>query len=296
MTARWVVVNADDLGVSRGATLGVVEAHQRGVVTSASLAVTTPAFEHALDSIKACPQLGIGLHFTLTSGRPASDPRDVPLLVDRDGYFRWRFTSLLRAMRAADHRALAAQIRHELVEQLGQLTAHGIRPDHVDGERHIHLVPGVFGIVAEVAEEHGIPFVRAGREAGYRYLRVAHVAGVAARGGFVKSALLSSLARSARGRLGSRRTADHLASFLHTGRGDLLLHRVLATPPVAAVTEVMVHPGVPGESRHVDVRNRELERYLTSPDRRLELDACLAARGTNDAILTTFGRLAGAAP
>ena len=44
-----MVVNADDLGVSRGATLGILRAHREGIVTSASLAVTTPFYEHALE-------------------------------------------------------------------------------------------------------------------------------------------------------------------------------------------------------------------------------------------------------
>ena len=84
--ARWIVVNADDLGVSRGTTLGIIKAHREGIVTSASLAVTTDAYEHAVTQcVRQCPELGIGLHFTLTSGRPA---RPSPLLVDRDGFFR----------------------------------------------------------------------------------------------------------------------------------------------------------------------------------------------------------------
>ena len=45
-----LVVNADDLGVSRGAKLGIVRAHREGIVTSASLAVTTPFYEHAVES------------------------------------------------------------------------------------------------------------------------------------------------------------------------------------------------------------------------------------------------------
>ena len=56
-----LVVNADDLGVSRGATLGILRAHREGIVTSASLAVTTPFYEHALEHCaRTSPELGIG--------------------------------------------------------------------------------------------------------------------------------------------------------------------------------------------------------------------------------------------
>ena len=66
MTRTRVVVNADDFGVSRGATLGIAEAHHHGVVTSASFAVTTKEFEHTLDPACECPELSIGPHFTHT--------------------------------------------------------------------------------------------------------------------------------------------------------------------------------------------------------------------------------------
>ena len=86
------VINADDLGVSRGATLGIIRAHLEGVVTSASLAPTGADYRHAVEvTRKNCPELGIGLHFTLSAGKSVSDPVDVPLLVDQQGNFRWEF-------------------------------------------------------------------------------------------------------------------------------------------------------------------------------------------------------------
>jgi len=59
------------------------------------------------------------------------------------------------------------------------------------------------------------------------------------------------------------------------------------------VLEIMVHPGMPEESRHVSLGNRELERYLVSEGRRREMEACIAARGlVTGWKLTTFGGLA----
>src|SRR5204863_5337357 len=100
------------------ATLGILKAHREGIVTSASLAVTTDAYTHAVESCaRACPNLGIGLHFTLTSGKPASHPRDVPLLAGADGFFRWRFLSLVRATSVARRADLLDQIEIEIESQ-----------------------------------------------------------------------------------------------------------------------------------------------------------------------------------
>jgi predicted glycoside hydrolase/deacetylase ChbG (UPF0249 family) len=48
---RLLVVNADDFGRSRGVNAGVIAAHERGIVTSASLMVRWPAARGAADYV-----------------------------------------------------------------------------------------------------------------------------------------------------------------------------------------------------------------------------------------------------
>src|SRR4051812_35977187 len=85
--SRQLVVTADDFGISRGVNRGIVEAHRNGLVTSASLMPNLPSAEDALTRATTCPDLGLGLHLTLTAGRPLSPPDRVPTLVDADGQF-----------------------------------------------------------------------------------------------------------------------------------------------------------------------------------------------------------------
>ena len=280
MATAWLVVNADDLGVSKGATLGILKAYREGIVTSASLAPTTPFYTHALETcVYACPDLGIGLHFTLTSGVPVSDLRQVPLLVDTTGQFRWRFVTLLAAAGIQKQPALLEQIEIELEAQLTRLISDGIRPDHINGERHVHLIPGIFECVVAAAQRHRIHYVRIGRDIGNQYFSARDTPGIIHRLGFAKSWLLSRLSTKKRAQLAGKLTSpDHVASYLYTGRTDIILPRLMGTPVVAGVTEVMVHPGLPEENGPLALGNRELERYLMSPDRRAELDACIAAR------------------
>jgi predicted glycoside hydrolase/deacetylase ChbG (UPF0249 family) len=295
--ASALVVNADDLGVSKGATLGIVKAHREGIVTSASLAVTTPFYEHAVQScVRTCPELGIGLHFTLTSGKPVSDPARVPLLIGKNGFFRWRFMSLLRAVSVQKKTDLLDEVEIELEAQLGRLVADGIRPDHIDGERHVHLIPGIFEKVVSAARLHGVPFVRAGTDVGSQCIRRAHLPGLVMRGGFAKSWLLSTFSRRDRSRLDvGVFSVDHVASYLYSGRMDLMIRCMLGRPR-EGVTEMMVHPGFPEQSRGIDLGNRELERYVMSEDRARELNACIEARALlGRSELTTFARLAASA-
>src|SRR5271169_3437319 len=62
---RTVIVTADDFGLTSAINAGVVEAHERGIVTAASLMATGEAFEDAVDRARAAPSLEIGVHVTL---------------------------------------------------------------------------------------------------------------------------------------------------------------------------------------------------------------------------------------
>src|SRR6185503_15036297 len=96
-----------------------------------------------------------------------------------------------------------------------------------------------------------VPFVRAGRDMGSRFLTAGHSMELLSNGGFLKSWFLSALSARNRRHLAGVRTADSFASYLYTGRPDLFLKGLLTGVPGDGVTEVMVHPGIPDESRGV---------------------------------------------
>jgi chitin disaccharide deacetylase len=124
-----LVVNADDFGLSRGVNRGIVEAHQRGVVTSASLMVDAPLCREAVAMSSDCPNLGLGLHFVATDERgPLFDLDDATLL----------------------HAQLLAQVE-KFVDAVG---AH---PTHIDSHHHVHGRKPVAHVFREFAAEHHLP-------------------------------------------------------------------------------------------------------------------------------------------
>jgi predicted glycoside hydrolase/deacetylase ChbG (UPF0249 family) len=76
---KWLIVTADDFGISRGINRGIVEAHLSGVVTSTSLMVYRPACEEAVALARQCPKLSLGLHLELDG----VDPENVPAEIER---------------------------------------------------------------------------------------------------------------------------------------------------------------------------------------------------------------------
>lgn len=63
---KYLIVNGDDFGMSRGINRGIIAAHEHGVLTSASLLVDTPWSEEAATLSRGAPGLSVGLHADIT--------------------------------------------------------------------------------------------------------------------------------------------------------------------------------------------------------------------------------------
>src|SRR5947207_4704141 len=59
---KYLIVHGDDFGASRGIKRGILEVHQRGILTSASLLVRAQYAEEAALLVRAVPDLSVGLH------------------------------------------------------------------------------------------------------------------------------------------------------------------------------------------------------------------------------------------
>jgi len=150
---KLLIVNADDFGITEGATDAIIECHRAGSVTSTTLMTNMPAAAYAAERAKQSRELGVGLHFNLTLGRPlAGAPRSA--LVNRQGeLFNRRDLSL----RAITGRLRASDIREELEAQHGSMLALGLVPTHLDSHQHVHAIPGIFQVVAAFAAEKALP-------------------------------------------------------------------------------------------------------------------------------------------
>jgi predicted glycoside hydrolase/deacetylase ChbG (UPF0249 family) len=59
---RFLIVNADDLGLSAAVNEGIFTAHREGIVTSASLMVLRDDAAAAVETLPEHPDLAVGLH------------------------------------------------------------------------------------------------------------------------------------------------------------------------------------------------------------------------------------------
>ena len=136
--SRVLIVNADDFGLSRGVNAGVIAAHERGIVTSASLMTRWPAATEAASYVRAGARLDLGLHV------------DLGEWVQEDG--EWK--PLYEVASLDDGPA----VREEVARQLATFRAlTGAEPTHLDSHQHVHRNEPVRSLLLELARRLGVP-------------------------------------------------------------------------------------------------------------------------------------------
>ena len=75
------------MAAPRAINQAVIRAHREGILTTASLMVNEPACDEAVALARENPRLGVGLHLTLSHGRSALPPEEIPGLVNGSGEF-----------------------------------------------------------------------------------------------------------------------------------------------------------------------------------------------------------------
>ncbi len=152
-----LIVNADDFGLTEGINRGIVDGFNNGIITSASLIATMPAFQHAVGLAMENPDLDIGVHLSLTVGRPCSNStRLAPIL--KEGEFIRSYFHVIRSIYA--NRIHMGDIENEISAQISKIKEAGLEISHVDSHQHIHMVPCLFKLMITLMKELQIPFVR----------------------------------------------------------------------------------------------------------------------------------------
>ncbi len=135
---RYLIVNADDFGLSPGVNRGIIKAHEQGIVTSSSLMVRWPAAAAAAAYGREHPGFSIGLHVDL-------------------GEWVYRnedWECLYEVVPLADR----ADVAHETDRQLAAFRRLlGRNPSHIDSHQHVHRQEPVQAILVELARQLDVP-------------------------------------------------------------------------------------------------------------------------------------------
>lgn len=136
--APQLIVNADDFGMSPGINQGIIEAHERGIVTSASLMMRGRAVEKAVVYARSHERLSVGLHVDLGEWKSGSDG--------------WK--PVYEVVPLDDRDAIVAEVRQQVLKFRAML---GRNPTHLDSHQHVHLEEPVRGVLMRAAEILQVP-------------------------------------------------------------------------------------------------------------------------------------------
>jgi chitin disaccharide deacetylase len=241
---KELILNADDFGLTPGVNEGIIRGHRDGILTSATLMATGPAFDDAVRQALANPNLGVGCHLVLVGGTAVAPPAEIPSLVDPTGKLPeslGMFVAKVSTGKIRPH-----EIERELRAQIEKIREARIEPTHVDTHKHTHAHPIVMEALGRVAKALGITKIRKPME----NLQDSWESTRQESGGVAAQLLASAAVRAITPQFHiiSRRyglhSPDHFLGLAMTGKlGPAALRRLVEAVPDGQ-TEIMLHPGL----------------------------------------------------
>lgn len=243
---RRLIVNADDFGLTAGVNRAIIEAHEAGVVSSATLMANGQAFDEAIDLAHSRPGLSVGCHVVLVDGGPLLEQSRVKSLLEdggnssgsqhfRDGITKFGALALLGRL-AAD------EIQAEATAQIRKLQGAGIAVTHLDSHKHTHVFPRVLRPLLRAAKSCGVTAIRNPFER-IQGSQLAASPGLWRR--WTEAGLLGSLARQFREAVEQAgiSTPDGTLAIVATGALDERLLRLMVANLPDGTWELVCHPG-----------------------------------------------------
>jgi predicted glycoside hydrolase/deacetylase ChbG (UPF0249 family) len=225
--SRFLIINADDLGISPEVNCGIAVAYEKGVVTDASMLIKGPYARQATEMIKKNPSFPVGIH------------------IDLDPLLGWESPSIERLPRhelveIMNEPDFIKKIRQEIDKQMTAFLDAGLIPSHIDTHHHVHGFPPIFDAIVEAMERHNIKAIRFSKK-GYSLLGREEIALTAEQAQWMENTL-------------------HEKKIMHPDNLiDPIVSFSLKEIPTG-VSELMVHPSISGDQW----RQRDFE-MLTDP-------------------------------
>lgn len=125
-----LIINADDLGFSKGINYGIYDAYKYGIVRSATLMMNMRYTDHAIELLKDT-EIGLGIHLNITAGKPLLEHR---YLIDENGLFKRNHEF---------DQATLEEVENEWTAQIESAYEKGLCLTHLDSHHHIHMMDEV---------------------------------------------------------------------------------------------------------------------------------------------------------
>jgi hopanoid biosynthesis associated protein HpnK len=211
------------------------------MLSTVSLMVGGDAAADAVARARRLPGLRVGLHLVVIEGAPTLPPASIPRLVGADGQFPSDQLGL--GIRYFFDPRVRRQLRAEIAAQYAAFAATGLRLDHANAHKHMHLHPTVGRMLIEEGRRYGLPAVRIPAEPPDVMAACGVPAGLGAKILYRWTRLLRHQVRRA-----GLRANDHVFGLAWTGAmtSERLLRLAPHMPP--GLSEVYFHPATEADA------------------------------------------------
>ncbi|AZI21200.1 ChbG/HpnK family deacetylase [Chryseobacterium taklimakanense] len=258
-----LIINADDLGLTRGINKAILHAHHNGFLSHASIIAGAEWYQHAIEEVvKKSPELKIGVHLNLTCEKQCSAAE---MLGNKEGVMKSSFIQLLLKPKSAK---FLKEVEQEFEAQINTVLKDSIKISHLDGHEHIHIIPSFNKIVKKLAKKYKIPRVREINESFF--------GGIAANRSSVNfENILKWILLRFLSLFNENEEKVKFHSIFSTCKvNDENLAQSLENNQNEECLEIMVHPAISDDyedGKHLDSRFRE---FLKAPERLIEYEVC----------------------
>lgn len=264
MTDKYLILNADNFGISKDFNRAVLYAYEKGFLKSASLCATGEAFDNAVNEIlPECQSLGFGIQLNLTDGQSLTRCH---FLTDNNGKFNKGYFYLLINSK---NKELLKQIENEFRAQIEKLMKF-VKPNHIASLKYIHEIPEIFKLTLKLAKEYNIPYIRTHYEAFYTVAKFSKNLNLKYPRNILKLIISNHFAKTNKQLLKNIdiKTNDYIIGIEYSGMMDeqTVEQGLEALPDTPCITEVVIHPC----KYNTNKTNSNVKEFMITQNRELE--------------------------
>lgn len=149
-----LIINADDYGYFPCISRGIVEAANSGSLTATGILANSPDLQVQLEWLNSVEGLDVGVHLNLTYGQPMTTT-----MTEKLSHWKGRFPSAY----SMSWMILASKISIQDIRREWSMQIEACRRKKLlflNSHEHIHMLPILFPLALELAQEYQIPHVR----------------------------------------------------------------------------------------------------------------------------------------
>lgn len=223
---KLLIVNADDFGLCKEISNGIIKAFSEGIVTATSVVANGSYLKEGISFLRDSG-IDVGIHLTFTGAEKPISGR-IKGLVDRKGFFLKSYREVIPKILLGyfDREAL----EKELSNQISFLLDNKIAISHIDSHQHLHILPPISNITIKLARRFKIRWIRTPSATGFN----------------AKVFVINRLSDSLKNKLKKHelRYTNAFKGFEYGGHiNETNLSSILKVIGDNCLTELMVHPG-----------------------------------------------------